>query len=104
MSGDGFYLPSTFTREEEEKIIEKVARLIVRSGMEVPATMFLQMISPISYMGAHFGLLILAPLLPLFGDRMENLIAFFSKRENVEKVIERVEALKKESEEKSRTQ
>jgi hypothetical protein len=98
----GFFLPTSLTAEQEEELIERIARLIVRSGTDVPSTMLLQAIGPFSYLSAHFLLLFLAPILPMFGSRGEDLVTLLSRRENLDKLIQRVEALKKQLQEKKK--
>lgn len=98
----GFFLPTSLTAEQEEELIERIARLIVRSGTDVPSTMLLQAIGPFSYLSAHFLLLFLAPILPMFGSRGEDMVTLLSKRENIDKLTQRVEALKKQLEEKKK--
>nr|MDO8135444.1 hypothetical protein [Candidatus Njordarchaeum guaymaensis] len=96
MSEGGFFLPTSLSPQQEEELIEKIARLIVRSGADVPSTILLQAVGPFSYLSAHFLLLFLSPILPLFGNAGENIVALLSKRENLSKLIQRVEALKKQ--------
>jgi hypothetical protein len=102
MSKDGFYLPTSLTPEQEEELIERIARLIVRSGADVPSTMLLQAIGPFSYLSSHFLFLFLSLILPMFGSRGEDLVTLLSRRENLDKLIQRVEALKKQLEEKKK--
>jgi len=96
MPDSGFYLPTSLTREQEEELIERIARLIVRGGIDVPSTMLLQAIGPFSYLSSHFLFLFLSPILPMFGSRGEDLVTLLSRRENLDRLIQRVEALKKQ--------
>ncbi len=86
--------------EKVEEIIEKAARYIVDRGLGTPAIMTLEIVKPLSFMGSQIGLLFGATFFPLIpGNWGYNLVGFFHDKENVEKLIQRVEALLKEEDE-----
>lgn len=80
--------------ERRDKLIDELARKIVKKGMETPAIMFLEMHKPISFLTSQ-TMLVASPLLaPLFGlDGVENYSRLFSSVDNVELLIRRIEDL-----------
>jgi hypothetical protein len=88
------------TPEEEERIINKVAVEINKRGMDMPAILMLETLKPLVYIGTQFGRFYVSPFLPIFGDAFyqdsEKIITIFEKRENVEKLIKRLEEISKE--------
>ena len=82
--------------EKEKKIIEKTARLIEKYEMEMPALIFLRTIKPAAYAGGQFARVVMAPILPLIGDSGYDLVSFFEKKENVEKLIQEIDRIKDE--------
>lgn len=88
------------TPEEEEKLIERVAKIIHNRGLDTPAILMLETFKPLSYIGTQFGRFYVSPFLSIFGDAFyndtEKLITLFEKRENVEKLIKRLEEIASE--------
>jgi hypothetical protein len=71
--------------------IEKVAAKISSMGLELPAILMLEAHKPLTFF-ANQGLIFLAPILyPLFGGKTERAAKFFEQRDNVEKLIRRIE-------------
>jgi hypothetical protein len=71
--------------------IEKVATKISNLGLETPAILMLEAHKPLTFF-ANQGLIFLAPILyPLFGGKTERAAKFFEERDNVEKLIVRLE-------------
>ena len=84
-----------------EETIEKVANKISQLGLEIPAILMLEAHKPLTFF-ANQGLIFLSPILyPLFGGKTERAAKFFEERENVEKLIKRVE---KKADERSQTE
>jgi hypothetical protein len=83
------------TPEEEEKLIENIAKLVVEKGLEAPAVMFLEATRPLSFIASQFAVVALGPLQWLFELEGPKYTGLFMKRENVGKIIERIEALSK---------
>ena len=81
--------------EEEEKLIENIAKLVVDKGLEAPAVMFLEAARPLSFIASQFAIVALGPLQWLFELEGPKYTGLFMKRENVGKIIERIEALSK---------
>ena len=83
--------------EKEDELIEKAANWIAREGLEAPAVLLVQMLKPISTIGGDLALFFLAPYLPMLEEIGYEFIETFQKRENLEKLIRRVEQLHEET-------
>jgi len=71
--------------------IEKVATKVSTMGLELPAILMLEAHKPLTFF-ANQGLIFLSPILyPLFGGKTERAAKFFESRDNVEKLIKRIE-------------
>lgn len=82
--------------------IDKVATRISNMGLETPAIIFLEAHRPLTFF-ANQGLIFLAPILyPLFGGKTEEAAKFFEERNNVEKLIKRIEDKASEREQTER--
>jgi len=98
----GFEIPSLdegISPERENEIIEKAAKLISRMGMEYPAYFFVSSLVPVSSLVAHLYVYTSAPLLELFGIKGYEYAAFLNKRENVQRLMNRIEELMKSKKE-----
>lgn len=71
--------------------IEKVAKKIVDIGMEMPAVLFLEAHKPVTFFINQFFIFIAPIVAPLFGGRTEEVGKFFEDKDNVEKLIRRIE-------------
>jgi hypothetical protein len=83
------------TEEEEEKLIDNIANLMVNKGIEVPAVMFLEIARPVSFIASQLAIFALGPLQWLFDLQGPKYTALFMKKENVGRIIDRIEALSK---------
>jgi len=83
-------------RDKEEELIEKIAQKIIDSDLDPIAIMFLNTIKPISNITGELGYFFLAPYLPILDEKGYDFIDTFEKRENIERIIKRVERLSKE--------
>jgi len=84
------------TPEEEEEVIERIARYIVNKRLELPAGILLLGLSPFTFIGAQWGRFFLSPYLSALGGMGEDgnrVISTFEKRSNVKKLRERIEEL-----------
>jgi hypothetical protein len=81
--------------ERREEIIEKIASNVVKFGLEIPVELVGWMIQPMSTIVGQTTLLPMAPFLELLGLRGYEYVAFF-RRENVKRLLERIEQLEKE--------
>jgi len=82
------------SEEEANDAIEAIAADIVRRRLETPAVMFLEMNKPLSF-AASQALIVGTPLLGvLFGvEKMQRYSQLLRSKENVEKLIRRIESL-----------
>lgn len=84
------------THEEEEKFIDKIARKIVETGMDFPATVILESSKPFAFIGGQLFYMI-TPFLGAFNLEPSVLRykTFFEKPENIERLLKRIEELSK---------
>jgi len=85
------------TPQQEEELIEKLAQFILKHKMETPALLFLESLKPLSFVGSTFAMMYVAPFLDIYGVNFNQYAMLFQKRENVERLLQRIEALIKES-------
>lgn len=79
------------TQEETEKMMDKIATEVLKRRLETVAIMFLESIKPMSYIGSQLAMVFVGPFLAIFGDFGINYIKFFEKRDNVEKLLCKIE-------------
>jgi len=80
--------------EEEDELIEKLAQDIVKRKMGLMAQLTLETISPVSKLGANLGMTLLGPYLEFFG--VDKVTALFRKRENLTRLLDRIDELEVE--------
>jgi hypothetical protein len=96
-----FSLPTLqITSEREDEIIEQLAEKIKQYGLEVPALLLLVPLQPLSPIASYLGLLPLAPFLEAFDISGFDYVSFFSKPENVSKLLKKIEETKLKKKEK----
>lgn len=85
------------SEQERDAILERIAQGIVRRGMAAPAVLFLELNKPLSFVASQ-SLIVLTPFLaPFVGiDNVHRYSRLLEKRENVERLIERIEQLQHE--------
>jgi hypothetical protein len=83
------------TDEEERRLIENIARVVVDRGLEAPAIMFLEATRPLSFIASQLAIVALGPLEWLFELEGPKYTGLFMKKENVSRIIERIEELSK---------
>jgi hypothetical protein len=86
------------TESEENEAIEKTAKKIANSEWSNLIIMLLRTFRPLFYIGGELATFFLSPLLIMFEDKGFKLINTFEKRENIEKLIARIEELENETE------
>ena len=87
-----FTIPSLeITTEREEEIINIIAEKITKYGLEVPALLVLLPLKPLSPIASQLGLLPFAPILEAFNIPGFDYVAFFSKVENVDRLLKKIE-------------
>lgn len=89
------------TQEREEEILEYIADKIEKFGLDVPALLFLIPLEPLSPVFSQLGLLPFAPFLEAFNIRGFDYVSFFSKTENVNRLIKKIE-VKNQKEKKTK--
>lgn len=94
--------PKEPTPEEEERLIEKAVELITKNDMEDVAILFFGTIKPGVYIAGELSRVFLAPLLTFTGDTGYNILSVFEKKENIDKIIQKLDQARKEKEEKKR--
>ena len=80
--------------EEEDELIEKMARHIVKRKMGLMAQIALETMGPLTWIGAELGMTILGPYLEFFG--VEKVTALFRNRKNLKRLMDRIEELEEE--------
>lgn len=80
------------TQEEENVLIEKAAREVERRRLEAPAILALEMHKPLAYVGSQASIAFAPFIAPFLGfDFINNYSRLFSKQENVERLLKRLE-------------
>jgi hypothetical protein len=88
------------SEEDKNKLIEKIAKKIVEKRLEVPAIFFLESIKPVAFVGTQISYIVFAPFLYLLGPESFNYLSIFEKREDIEKLLSKIEELSEENKEK----
>lgn len=84
---------------------DKIARRINRHGMTIPAIMFLEMHKPLAGVGGAMIQFVAPGLDWVFGeDNTEDFATLLSDREQVERLISRIEELDRKKSEEVKTQ
>ena len=84
------------TEEETAALIEKAANEVARRNLHTPAILFLEMNKPLAYIGANASLVFAPFAVPFLGfDFVNDYSRLFSSRENVERLIQKIEELAK---------
>ena len=83
------------TTEDEERLIGNIAKTVVDYGLEAPAIIFLEACRPLSFIASQLAIVVLGPLQWLFQSEGPKYTGLFMKRENVGRIIERIEGLSK---------
>ena len=87
----GFQIPTLeISPEREEGIMHNLAEKIRNYGLETPALLFLIPFKPISPVASQLTILPLAPFMEVFGLSGFDYVAFFNKRENVDRLINKI--------------
>lgn len=91
------------TPDETEALIEKAATAISARGLNLPALLLLESHKPLSYLGSQAAITFSPFLVPIFGfDKVNDYSRLFSKRENVERLLERLDSKSKNPSENPR--
>ena len=76
-----------------DALIERLAQAVHARRMTVPAILFLEAHKPLTSMFHTAAVMSLPMMLPLFGAKARELPAFLQSRENVERLVRRIEEL-----------
>lgn len=80
------------TEEQADALIDGAVEKIVKRGLSTPAILFFEMHKPLSYVGSQTAVAFSPFLVPFLGfDRVNDYTRLFAKRENVERLLERLE-------------
>jgi len=82
--------------EKKEEIIEKITLKVKQYGLKTPAILFLRSFKPASVYGAQLAPSMLGPffmLFEMFDIEAYNYNAIFMSRENVDKLLKRIEEI-----------
>ncbi len=89
------------TREEADALIESIAQTIHEHQMDSSAILFLEGSKPLVRIGGMFSIVFVDPFLPIFseatGNKIDRAIRVFEHRDNVERLIVRLEQLSGEA-------
>ena len=86
------------TDSETEELIEKAAVEIEKRKLTAPAVLFLEMHKPLSYIGSQAAIVFSPFIVPFVGfDFVNNYSRLLSKRENIERLIVRLENRREEA-------
>lgn len=88
------YMNEELTEQQTEALIDKAAHEIVRRKMSTPAVLFLEMHKPLSYVASQASIVFAPFMVPLLGyDNVHNYSRLIADRQNVERLICRIERL-----------
>lgn len=93
-----FKAPEPIDLKRRDELLEGMAKRVQQFGMLVPAIFFLEMNKPLSYIGSqamHFFSPVVGVLFPTF----EDYAYFLEDRQNVELLIQKLEAMSEQEEE-----
>ena len=86
--------------EERDALIEKLAQKVHQRRLHAPAILFLEIHKPLCFLASQSLILASGFLAPLFGPQnVQRYSKLFESRENVERLIRRIEILQVSEEE-----
>jgi len=90
---DGLIMPEHLSEERKIEIMKIIAREVVKRQMTLPTIIFLESVKPLNYIGSQ-AMVFFNPLIQIvFPTKMYGeLQLMFEKRENMEKLIQVIEA------------
>jgi hypothetical protein len=78
--------------QEEEELLDKAAAEIRKRKLEAPAILMLELHKPVAYVSGHAAIAFSPFLVPFLGyDNINNYSRLFSKRENIERLLQRLD-------------
>jgi hypothetical protein len=86
------------TEAETEELIDKAAKEIEKRKLNTPAILFLEMHKPLGYVASQAAIALSPFIVPFFGfDFLNDYSRLFAKRDNIEKLIVRLEEAREEA-------
>lgn len=80
------------SKEETDALIDKAAEAIRKRKLELPAMLFFESHKPLAFVGANTAVTFAPFLVPFLGfDNVNNYSRLFSKRENIEELLNRLD-------------
>jgi hypothetical protein len=79
--------------EREKELVEKLAQIISRMDLEIPALMLMQGFYPIATVMSYTAFIGPATFLELIGIRGYEYVGFLGKKENVKRLVDKLEEL-----------
>jgi ABC-type Zn2+ transport system substrate-binding protein/surface adhesin len=102
------YYDVEITPELEAEYVEKVAQKIHEYQMETAAILLIESSKPLVWIGGELGRFFITPFVPIISDKWgvtsEKFFLVFEKRENIEKLLKRVEQLAQEADDKKKAE
>lgn len=84
-------------KDREREVIERMAKRIVKYGLEVPAVLFLELHKPLANLIGHSLLFAFPFLAPFFGaSALQEAGAILSTPDGIEALVRRIEELARE--------
>ena len=90
-------IPVSLTPEREEEITEKVARKITQYNLNDVAWIAFGLVEPFSPLVAQLGIIPISVFLETLGIDTYEWVAYLSKRDNVNRLIQRIEELRRKN-------
>lgn len=80
------------TEEQTAALIERAAEQIEKRGLNTAAVLMLEMHKPLAFVGAQTAIAFSPFIVPFLGfDGVNDYTRLFSKRENIERLLDRLE-------------
>lgn len=97
------YLYEDLSKEEIESSLDKLAAVIVKWNMAVPAIVFLESSKYLNRIGSQF-LIFLSPIVSVVFSKweLEKYAVIFEKKENIEYLLDKIEELDAEAVEREK--
>lgn len=80
------------TAEDEQRMIEQITKEVMDRRLESIVIMFLESMKPMSFIGSQVTMLVAGPFLAIFWSMGLDYVRFFEKPQNVEKLLQSIEA------------
>lgn len=80
------------TKEEADALIDSAVEKITKRGLVTPAVLFFEMHKPLCFIGSQAAIAFSPFIVPFLGfDRVNDYTRLFARRENVERLLDRLE-------------